>query len=63
MGMGMMNQQPGFDAAGAYKLEKDLLSIAKHEWIAEEEERRFLGARYPDTSMPQVDLSKFKKKN
>ena len=50
----------GFDASAAYKRERDMLGIARHEWVAEEAERTLLGDRYPSDSdvQAQIDLSK-----
>ena len=63
MQMGMMGSQPGFDASALYKQEKDMMSIAKHEWVADMHETMFLGDRYPDTSdTPAIDLSMFSKR-
>lgn len=37
--------QMGFDASAAYKFERENLSIAKHEWVAEKAEKTLLGDR------------------
>jgi hypothetical protein len=59
MGMGFMaGNQMGFDASAGYRQERDMLSIVKHEWVAEEQERRLLGDRYPEASAADIDLSK-----
>lgn len=43
-----MPGQPGFDANAAYKMEREILGIVNHEWIAEKAERELLGERYPE---------------
>ena len=62
MGMGMGGAgQVGFDAAGAYKMEKEALGIVRHQWIGDRAEKFLLGDRYPELhSGAAVDLSNFK---
>lgn len=68
MQMGMMGggvggqNQMGFDAAAAYKQERERLSIFKHGWVAEKVERAILGDSYPDAesdNLQSIDLSIF----
>jgi hypothetical protein len=57
-GMGGGAGQVGFDAGAAYRAEREALSIAHHDWIAESAERSLLGDAYPDASaVGTVDLS------
>ena len=48
----------GFDAANAYKYEKEMLTLTKHEWIADKTEKELLGARYPGSGVDLLDMSK-----
>ncbi len=59
MGMGMGGAgQVGFDAGAAYRQEREALSIAPHDWVAESAERTLLGDSYPDsTTSGTFDLS------
>jgi ER membrane protein complex subunit 3 len=63
MQMGMMGGGGGgpqmFDANSAFKQEQDMLSLYKHEHIADKLERKLLGDRYPTPMGQEVDLSKF----
>ena len=62
-GMGPPGQM-GFDASAAYKQEREILSIYKHQWVqAEAAERSLLGDLYPkqvSASSHLLDLSKLK---
>ncbi len=60
MGMGMAGGigQPGFDAAAAFKNEREALGFCKHNGVAEQQERTLLGDRYPETNaVEELDLS------
>ena len=59
MGMGGGPGQMGFDAAAAYKNEREALGITKHEWLGDKAEKQLLGARYPEDAVAAVDLSKY----
>lgn len=62
MQMGMMGGgggPPMFDANSAFKQEQDMLSLYKHDHIADKLERKLLGDRYPTPLGQEVDLSKF----
>jgi len=61
MGMGMMGggQQMGFDAAAAFRMERENMVIMRHEWSANKAERRILGDRYPTGQMKAaIDLTR-----
>lgn len=60
-GMGMMGgggAQPGFDAKSAYQQEREALSAVRYDSDLDRVERRLLGERYPDPSVPAIDLAK-----
>lgn len=62
MGGGMGASQMGFDAAAAYKQERERFNLYKHEWVAEKVERTVLGDSYPDPDsehLQSIDLSTF----
>ena len=60
MGMGMGGAgQVGFDAAAAYKGEREALGICKHQWVGDMAEKHLLGERYPEQNLSApIDLSK-----
>ncbi len=49
----------GFDAANAFKMEKDLISIVKHNGAIDNVEKELLGPRYPSEVAEGVDLSRY----
>lgn len=51
MGMGMMGGPGGFNAEGAFKMERDKLDMVKHKWLLADAERNLLGPRYPTKAM------------
>ena len=57
MGMGT-GAGMGFDAAGSYRYEKEMLQLTRHEWGADKAERELLGARYPGTGVDLLDISR-----
>jgi len=59
MGMG---QQQGFDAQGGYKYEKEMLELTRHNWVADDGERKLLGDRYPGGGIDLLDMSRLKTK-
>jgi len=48
----------GFDAAGAYKLERHMLQLTKHSWLAEKAEKELLGGDFPGMGIDLLDLTK-----
>lgn len=60
MGGGAGGNPMGFDAAAAYKQERQKMGLIKHDWAATRVEKKILGDRYPDEgddAGEQIDLS------